>query len=1061
MDRRRVFAVEGGEGPGSGYAVGPRLVLTSAHVVPDTGGTVRLFRPGRAEVWHGEVVWRGSPGGRDDAALLRIGDPGWQPPPGPPGVRWGRLVTDRPGAPGQAWGVPEIAQRDHRPTDTLQPTGTVSPGDQRIANRYVLTLDGQPPEGRADGGSPWGGMSGAALFCGELLTGVVAVDPAGWSHSRLDAVPVWLLLRDPAFREALAGGGVAHGLAPEPVEWHHLAEDPDPTVGGVIPSPAGLLRARRAVVPFRGREEPLRRLREWSAEPGFGAFLVHGPGGQGKTRLAQHFADELAADRWATLWLRGDVDPAEPAALGATAVPLLVVLDYAETRRTHLHAVLKAAAGHRGGQPFKVLLLARAAGEWWRDLPAGTPAAEELLDGAPDLALSPLEPEADSSRRDAYREAVESLAARLPEVRGWERHDWTTLAGGLIERRAHARSEGDALARAGLEVALTLHMTALADLLDTAGDGGAAEPSRMGAARVEDRLLTHERRYWTTAADSIDLLPHLTRDTLFDALAAAMLLGATNRDEADAVLRRVPGLADQSNDRCGAVRAWIASLYPADRESGRPWGELQPDRLTERFIGRRLEDHPELADRLAPDLTEEQALRLLTIWTRATDHPVFDERLTHLLITTCVRHPGVLAPAAIDLIPGAESPAPLLRGLEQIAESGDPPLSDLENLADRLPQFSHRLADWSARLLRQLTDQHRRETEINPETLPRLARSLHHLAARLGHLGHHEDALGTVIEAVAIRRTLAENQPDTHLPDLAKSLNSLSVDLENLGRHEEALTAITEAVVIRRTLAENQPDAHLPDLAMSLNNLAIYLRSLGEHEKAMVAITEAVAIRRTLAENQPDTHLPDLATSLNSLSLALGDLARHEKALGIVVEAVAIRRTLAETRPDTHLPDLAHALNNLSLHLGNLGRHEEALTAITEAVAIRRTLAETRPDAHLPELAHALNNFSSDLGKLGYRDEALQAITEAVAIRRTLAETRPDAHLPDLAMSLNNLAVHLDNLGHHEEALQTITEAVAIRRTLAETRPDAHLPDLAMSLNNLAVHLDNLGHHEE
>ncbi|MEE1757532.1 hypothetical protein, partial [Streptomyces sp. SP18BB07] len=50
-----------------------------------------------------------------------------------------------------------------------------------------------------------------------------------------------------------------------------------------------------------------------------------------------------------------------------------------------------------------------------------------------------------------------------------------------------------------------------------------------------------------------------------------------------------------------------------------------------------------------------------------------------------------------------------------------------------------------------------------------------------------------------IRRTLAQANPAAHLPDLAMSLNNLSVQQSGTGDRQAALGSITEAVELRRT----------------------------------------------------------------------------------------------------------------------------------------------------------------------------------------------------------------------------------------------------------------------
>ncbi|MET8858353.1 tetratricopeptide repeat protein, partial [Streptomyces sp. NPDC004579] len=895
MNRERVVAVDGADGQGSGYVISDHLVLTSAHVVPALGGSVGFFQPGQPVRYTAKAVWRGTPGGRDDAALLLIDDPAWQPLKSA-AVRWGRLVTSQPGTTCQTVGVPNMIQRPDRPVELWQATGTINPVTGRVDNRHVVTLGEHPPQSTDE--SPWGGLSGAAVFCGDLLTGVIAADLAGLAHASLHAVPLYVLLHDQTFRDTLALHAPETDTGMEPVEWRGLADHTDTlnaTSSRTVSSPAALLRARRAVVPFRGREELLTQLRAWAGLPGFGAWLIHGPGGQGKTRLAHHFTKLLASQKpWAVLWLRADATDGSLDVVASATAPALIVVDYAETRTGQLTDLCQALARHGigmgTGTAVKVLLLARTAGDWWQTLQAKTPATEELLDGTPVTHLGALESES-GTRLDGYREAADSFAGQLPFVQGWHHHDWPTLAHQLTQNISAA-----AIDKEGMNTALTLHMTALADLLDTAQPPDATTSSTP-VTGVEDRLLRHERRYWENFAVTRALHPALTMDTLTHALAAAFLLGAPDRQQADRLLAKVPGLSDQSEDRRNSVRHWITALYPPADDG--VWDSLQPDRLAERFTGRHLLAHPDLPDRLLDGVTEAQAQQLLTVSTRAASHPPLHSSLSPQLTKLCLRHPDTLVPAAIEVATQTETPTPLLHVLTQIADTPDTTLDTLRQLSDRLPHASHNLAETAAHLAQRLVDHHRALTAARPDAfLPDLATSLNNLSVRLGELGRREDALTAIEEAVTVRRELAAARPDAFLPDFAMSLNNLSVRLGELGRYEDALTAIEEAVTVRRELAAARPDAFLPDLAMSLNNLSIRLGKLGRYEDALTAIEEAVTAYRKLAAARPDAFLPDLATSLNNLSIRLGELGRREDALTAIEEAVTAYRKLAAARPD-------------------------------------------------------------------------------------------------------------------------------------------------------------------
>ncbi|MET9930799.1 MULTISPECIES: tetratricopeptide repeat protein [unclassified Streptomyces] len=1061
MERGRLVGVTGPGGPGSGYAVGGRLVLTSAHVVALAGGRVEVFRPGLPGVASGRVVWCGTPGGRDDAALVLVDDdpagsvpagsvPLWSVSPGT--VRWGRLVTDLPGTGCETWGVADHAQRSRAgaPVEAVQVSGLVNSGTGFAGNRYVVDLVQHPPrwsseEGSPENGSPWDGMSGAAVFCDRMLLGVVASDRAHSGHGQLNAVPAYVLFHDPAFLAALAEhAGGRPGL--EAVEFQSLADDTDTTGAVVLRSPAALLQAGRQTVPFHGREQVLEHLVAWCGRAGFGARLVHGPGGQGKTRLAHRLGHLLAADGWAVLWPHSDATPERLHELRHAARPLLVVLDYAETRTAQLAALVEAAAGHSGAAPFKVLLLARTDGDWWTRAKSATRLAEEHLDGAPAQLLAPLEGDR-ADRPRAYRDAVLSLAAALPRVDGCADTDWRAASGALPV---------PALDRDGYGNALTLHMTALADLLDTAAppDPDTAAPEEGAGHRaegVEDRLLGHERRYWEQTAATRGLTPGLGDATLETALAAAHLVGAADREQADRAWRALPALADQPRDRRDAVTAWIGALYPPTAP-GRPWGALQPDRLAERHLGCVLDTAPDLAERLLRVADRAQKAQLLTVYARVAAHTVFDRRLDTALTDLCVRHPGRLVAQTITTATRTDHPGPLVDALDILVDDPATSLGDLLLLYDRFPRSSRRLARTAVRLARNITDHHRVLAGADPDAhLPGLALALTNLSSNLAAVGRREESLTAGSEAVEIRRVLAGADPDTHLPGLALALNNLAIWWGAVGRLEEGLAASREAVGHYRVLAGADPDARLPDLAASLTNLSIRLAAVGRGEEGLAVGREAVGYYRVLAGADPDARLPDLAATLTNLSINLAAVGRGEEGLAANREAVGHYRVLAGADPDAHLPDFATCLTNLSVRLGEVGRWEEGLTVIREAVGIRRVLAGANPDAYLPKLARSLNSLSVRLGEVGRWEEGLTAGREAVGIHRVLAGVNAEAHLPDFAASLNNLSIQLGQVGRREEGLAVIREAVEHYRALAALHPARFGRELKKSLEVAAL----------
>jgi tetratricopeptide (TPR) repeat protein len=876
-------ALPGGKArAGSGYLVAERLVLTAGHVVDGvpTGGRIDVTFPAAEATATGAVLWSGSADGLD-AALVELA----AAPKGPVrvrvrAVRWGRLTGQRPGVQATGVGFPRALKEadGERVPDQVQ--GTINPG-VAFGGRYDLNLSGGHPLADTKDPSPWAGLSGAALFCDELLCGVVVIDTPNFRSGRLTAVPMWRLLADAQFVAALGRHGCTQEW--ESVELAALFEGSR----GRLDSPASLLRADTAVVRFRGRDRLLADLRGWAQAPDeLAGLLLVGPGGQGKTRIARQLCEQLRAEGWVTGFVGREPDGQGPASrLTDSRFPVLAVVDYAETRPQQVRELVEAAADP--AERVRVLLLARSAGEWWQQLVSQL-RSQRL---APPLGLEALE-DTLQGRRAAYQDAVGDLALALARLPGRADTDWQARAGTL---RPPDLSPG------AYAAILTIQLQALTDLL-AADRGGtidgpdADEPTR--PEQLEDELLEHEQRYWNYTADRAGLVqPTYQPVTLRRAVAIATVCGAADEDEAIATVTRVPGLGDKTSDERRGVAGWLADLYPASER--RYWGSLHPDRVGEHLIGQVTRATPNLLSAVLDGASEEQLTLALTVLSRTVTHqPHLADTLRQLLAAQLPTVGRLAIPVAI----AAARPQPIVDALRAAVLA----TTDLEALGavhDALPPRSMLLGSLSLDLTTRLVDLYRPLADARPDAfLPDLASSLNNQSNRSSQLGRREEALAAIEEAVTTYRRLADARPDAFLPDLAGSLNNQSLRLADLGRREEALAVIEEAVTTYRRLAEARPDAFLPDLAGSLNNQSLRLADLGRREEALAVIEEAVAIRRRLAEARPDAFLPDLASSLNNQANMLSELGRREEALAVIEEAIQLVLPMLE-RARYMLPD--------------------------------------------------------------------------------------------------------------------------------------------------------------
>jgi TPR repeat protein len=602
LDPRRVaevWAPGGKTSFGSGYLLTGDLVLTAGHVVDGMTGICEV-RPLGVDNWCRADVTRLR---ECDAALLRIkGARGRFEEP----VRLGRVATEER-ARCQAVGFPlaqakVLERRDVRDTEEMK--GEIAPLSGLKKGLLTIHIHDTVPVRDASGRSPWEGMSGAAVFSGGLLIGIVSVAPKHFGTDRLEAVPVEAVAAEAEFRAAVTGDAARppalSAVEDEParalLRRHYL---PSTHVPSALRRPTPLLlRPELGIVPFRGREPERDELLAWCADAApISLALLTGIGGTGKTRLAAELCRACADEGWLVGFLMPEVTADGVRPLADAASSLLLVIDDAHSRSGVIGDLLQTLVRRRSAAT-RILLLARERGTWWeKTLPQ---LVQEELDAALALEaatvkkLSAVEPSV-AGREAAFDEAAHAFAERTGCPISGSPPD---LSDGLFER------------------ILFIHLAALTNV---GREGDEPEPKMIRDDLVK-AALGREERYWTDTAGEVGITVDAT--VLKRAVVAATLATAAGEAEAATALAAVPDLA---GDGLEAVRRqiarWLRDLYP-----GEGWFRpLEPDVLGEALVADVLEEVPELARTLIDSATPAQLDRTITILNAAArEHPVRD-----------------------------------------------------------------------------------------------------------------------------------------------------------------------------------------------------------------------------------------------------------------------------------------------------------------------------------------------------------------------------------------------------------------------------------------------------
>jgi predicted ATPase/DNA-binding SARP family transcriptional activator len=222
--------------------------------------------------------------------------------------------------------------------------------------------------------------------------------------------------------------------------------------------------------------------------------------------------------------------------------------------------------------------------------------------------------------------------------------------------------------------------------------------------------------------------------------------------------------------------------------------------------------------------------------------------------------------------------------------------------------------------------------------------------------GEHGKARLLYEESLALSRELGDKQ------GIAASLNNLGIMAYQLGDAEAGRAMHEESLAVRREFGDTQ------GVAASLNNLGIIAQAQGDYPLAQVRHEEALALRRELGDTL------GIASSLGNLGVIAQEQGEYAAARVLFEESLAIRREVGDKT------GMAELFSNLGVVARQQGDYAAAQALYEQCLTLSREAGYTW------SIALVLSNLGVVAQDRGDYEQARALHRESLILRRDLGE---------------------------------------------------------------------------